>query len=188
MGRLLVVIIPLALLIYAFIDCVRTPEESMPSGIPKPLWLVLIIFPVLGPLAWILISRIARAASTSPSGRSVVWSSETPRRPVRRPGPVAPDDDPEFLARLAREQRRAQRAQRAAGDADDAASPADAGDVRPGRATERGSSTGHLGTSGQSSPEKGTSKAAGADGTAEPDPDEGRGAPGTDANPNGTHT
>lgn len=188
MGRLLVVIIPLALLIYAFIDCVRTPEESMPSGIPKPLWLVLILFPVLGPLAWILISRIARAAS-SPSGRSVVWTSESPRRPVRRPGPTAPDDDPEFLARLAREQRRAQRGPHAT-DADDATgSTPDAGDVRPGRATERGS-TGHLGTPDQSTP--GTSPRAegtdGSDGRAGPDPDDGRGAPGTDANPNGTHT
>lgn len=121
MGRLLVVIIPLALMIYALIDCARTPEEQMPSGIPKALWILLIIFPVLGPLAWILISRIARAEAAA--GRRVVWTTESPRggrpggpaRPGRRPGPAAPDDDPEFLARLAREQRRARRAQESAG-------------------------------------------------------------------------
>lgn len=124
MGRLLVVIIPLALMIYALIDCARTPEDSMPSGIPKALWLVLIIFPVLGPLAWLLISRIARVeASAAADGRPIVWTSQSPHRPSRRPGPSAPDDDPEFLARLAREQRRAQREQEAADGRADPVAP-----------------------------------------------------------------
>ncbi|WP_127132124.1 PLD nuclease N-terminal domain-containing protein [Georgenia sp. SYP-B2076] len=112
MGKLLPVILLLAVIIYALIDCVRTPEDSMPAGIPKALWVVLIlVFPGLGALAWLVISRIARAEAAQQSGtRPGPWTAP----PARRRGPVAPDDDPEFLARLEAERRRTARERRRA--------------------------------------------------------------------------
>jgi hypothetical protein len=114
MLRILPVVLLIALVVYALIDCVRTPDDDMPVGIPKVLWVILIIlFPGIAALAWIVVSRVARAnASPAPSGRPGVWSSPTPPRPVRRRGPVAPDDDPEFLARLEAERRKAERERR----------------------------------------------------------------------------
>ncbi|MHB1065476.1 MAG: PLD nuclease N-terminal domain-containing protein [Georgenia sp.] len=176
MGRLLVVIIPLALMIYALIDCARTPEDSMPSGIPKALWLVLIIFPVLGPLAWILISRIASAeASAAASGRPIVWTSQSPHRPSRRPGPTAPDDDPDFLARLAREQRRAQREHEAADGGADPAAP-DAG--RPAD-TNRSADAGRSADTNRSA----ETDATGGTEADRPSGDDETGSPGSDTSP-----
>ncbi|WP_193312879.1 PLD nuclease N-terminal domain-containing protein [Georgenia subflava] len=111
MLRLLLVILPLALVIYALIDCARTPDDEMPAGIPKIVWIVLIIlFPGIAALAWIIVSRVARSEATAAARvRPGLWSSPTPPRPVRRHGPLAPDDDPDFLARLESERRRAER-------------------------------------------------------------------------------
>ncbi|TRW44448.1 PLD nuclease N-terminal domain-containing protein [Georgenia yuyongxinii] len=117
MGRLFPVILLVAVIVYALIDCVRTPGDRMPAGIPKFLWLVLIVvFPGLGALAWIVISRIALAEASRQAGtrpQPGLWSAEPTRRTPWRSGPVAPDDDPEFLARLEAEQRRAERDRRA---------------------------------------------------------------------------
>jgi hypothetical protein len=114
MSRILPVVLLIALVVYALIDCVRTPDDDMPVGIPKVLWVILIIlFPGIAALAWIVVSRVARAnAAKSRSARPGLWSSPTPTRPARRSGPVAPDDDPEFLARLEAERRRAERERR----------------------------------------------------------------------------
>ncbi|WP_152233247.1 PLD nuclease N-terminal domain-containing protein [Georgenia ruanii] len=116
MGKLVPVILLLAVTIYAIIDCIRTPADSVPTGIPKAVWvLFIVIFPGLGALAWLLVSRIARAEASGaarPGGPAGGWSPE-PRRPGRRGGPTAPDDDPEFLARLEAERRRAERERRA---------------------------------------------------------------------------
>jgi hypothetical protein len=115
MPRILPVVLLIALVVYALIDCVRTPDDDMPVGIPKVLWVILIIlFPGIAALAWIVVSRVARAnaAKAGPPARPGLWSSPTPPRPVRRGGPLAPDDDPEFLARLEAERRRAERERR----------------------------------------------------------------------------
>lgn len=114
MLRILPAVLLIALVVYALIDCVRTPDDDMPAGIPKVLWVVLIIvFPGIAALAWIVVSRVARAnADTASNGRPGLWSSPSPQRPVRRSGPLAPDDDPEFLARLEAERRRAERERR----------------------------------------------------------------------------
>jgi hypothetical protein len=75
-------LVPLALSLYALIDCIRT-DESLVKGLPKIIWVLLIILLwVVGPLAWIF------------AGRERTW--EPPRRPAP-PRPVAPDDDPDFL-------------------------------------------------------------------------------------------
>ncbi|GAA4287184.1 PLD nuclease N-terminal domain-containing protein [Georgenia daeguensis] len=190
MPRILPVVLLIALVVYALIDCVRTPDDEMPVGIPKVLWVILIIlFPGIAALAWIVVSRVARAnAARSGSARPGLWSSPTPPRPVRRSGPVAPDDDPEFLARLEAERRRAERERRrrsgqpsADEDADGDASPRDDG---PG--TTLPSPPGPGTTAPGTSPE-GSTAARPADGEPEGgtprSPDEGTSEDGTSPSP-----
>lgn len=86
----------LVLSLYALIDCVLTPRPDTRT-LPKWLWIVVIVLiPVLGPVAWLLGGRPQRTAvetaSTSPAPKP---------RPRARRGPVAPDDDPAFLRKLA---------------------------------------------------------------------------------------
>lgn len=82
MLRALPAIITVALLIFCLIDCAQTPPERVRT-LPKWGWLVIIvIFPFAGSIAWLIAGR----ASAEPE-------------PVRG-GPIAPDDDPEFLRRL----------------------------------------------------------------------------------------
>ena len=65
-------VLAFALTLYALLDCARTPEESLPARMPKFLWIMLIVvFPAVGPIAWIIVSRVKAA--------------EGPRRPRRRP-------------------------------------------------------------------------------------------------------
>lgn len=78
-------------MIYALADCAITPRWRVPSGLPKGLWIVLILVPVIGPIAWLLTSRLAGSARTDPAFRA-------PRK--RRARPVAPDDNEAFLADL----------------------------------------------------------------------------------------
>ncbi|KWX09463.1 membrane protein, partial [Carbonactinospora thermoautotrophica] len=40
---LLVYVVPLALTIYALIDCIQT-DESEARGLPKPFWVLIILF------------------------------------------------------------------------------------------------------------------------------------------------
>lgn len=83
--RALMFLIPLALMLYALIDCVRT-DDSQVKGLPKIVWVLLIVVIwVIGPLAWIF------------AGRDRSW--ELPQRQAP-PRPVAPDDDPDFLRDL----------------------------------------------------------------------------------------
>lgn len=118
MARVLPVVLAVALIVYAFIDCLRTEDRNMPPGLPKPVWLALILLvPVIGALGWLLVTRLPTDGTSRP----------------RRQRPVAPDDDPEFLAnldwearkahheRLRREKERQERESR--GDVDDQESP-----------------------------------------------------------------
>lgn len=67
--------------IYSVADCALF-DRSRVRGLPKPLWLIVIIlFPIIGGLLWFLIGR----------GR---------RRNYGGRRTMAPDDDPEFLKRL----------------------------------------------------------------------------------------
>ncbi|MFH5822000.1 PLD nuclease N-terminal domain-containing protein [Georgenia sp. AZ-5] len=153
MPRVVAVVLLLAVIIYALIDCVRTPGPSMPAGIPKAGWVVLIlVFPGLGAVAWLVISRVARAETGGRGGaarRPGQWSPG-PSRPGRRSGPVAPDDDPDFLARLEAERRRAARQKRgAAGDAGTAGKAGTAEDAgTAGRAGGPGDGDGADGADG----------------------------------------
>ena len=82
MLRVLMILVPLALGIYAFIDCITTEERDV-RYIPKPLWAILVLlFPVVGSISWLLVGRKRATAAE-----------------VRRDW-VAPDDNPEFLKSL----------------------------------------------------------------------------------------
>ncbi|WP_316758807.1 PLD nuclease N-terminal domain-containing protein [Streptomyces herbicida] len=85
MLRYLPFLLVLALWIYAFVDCLNTPEEQV-RGLPKVAWVIVILLfgeVLVGPVAWLIAGK------------------------VRTPGPerwVAPDDNPEFLKSLRKDE------------------------------------------------------------------------------------
>ena len=128
--RALLPVLVLALTIYALLDCARTPEELMPARMPKVVWIFLIVVAMgVGPIAWIIVSRVKAAEERGGVVEPTVWSSKegTQFRRPERPRPVAPDDDPEFLRRLERDIRRRRRAE----DRDDADDGPAGGDGEP---------------------------------------------------------
>ncbi|MFJ9829193.1 PLD nuclease N-terminal domain-containing protein [Streptomyces sp. NPDC101160] len=87
MLRALLFILPLALMIYAFIDCLNTPEDEV-KHLPKVVWvIVVLLFWVVGAVGWLAAGKQRRG--TARGGR---W--------------VAPDDNPEFLRSLDERERR----------------------------------------------------------------------------------
>jgi hypothetical protein len=95
MLRALIIILPLALAVYALVDLVQTPDDDV-QGLPKLAWVVLIVLIwVVGPVAWLI------AGKRGPS----LLSRLLPR--TAGPGPVpghqvAPDADPDFRRGLRR--------------------------------------------------------------------------------------
>ncbi len=88
-------LISLGLMVFALAECVQSSDDER-VGLHKGIWIVLIVvFPIVGSIAWFVVSRSRRNASRSGQG------------PAIPPSPVAPDDDPEFLWRLESERRRA---------------------------------------------------------------------------------
>lgn len=86
MGRVLPIVVAIALLVYALIDCLQTDSARFRS-LNRVAWIaIIVLIPLLGPILWLAIGKV-RA------------------RPQRRPAapptrPLAPDDDPEFLRHL----------------------------------------------------------------------------------------
>ncbi len=102
-------LIELGLLVYALIDCIQTPAEDQ-RNLPKPVWVLLVILvPVVGPIAWLVAGRPQRQAP-----RNVPWPSGPTagfpeyERPGRGRRSVAPDDDPDFLASIGPDREREQ--------------------------------------------------------------------------------
>lgn len=117
--RFLPVILLVVLVVYALIDCVRSDDADLPAGLPKAVWVILIVvFPGIGALAWLVVSRVHRQAQQASRGSTTLFPRGPGRPTSRRPAPrpVAPDDDPEFLASLDRPRR------------DDQVPPGDEGD------------------------------------------------------------
>jgi hypothetical protein len=84
MLRVLLILVPLALTIYALVDCISSKDEDV-KHLPKLVWIVLIVLAwVVGPLAWIIVGR----------------KRGVPRHRGAGGGWVAPDDNPEFLRSL----------------------------------------------------------------------------------------
>lgn len=119
--RLFLMVFVIALALYALIDCVRTPEEDMPARMPKHLWITLILMfstIMLGPLAWIITSRVSAAEKRGGQLSGGLWSAEKGvdlHLSRHASAPAAPDDDPDFLRKLDEqvqaEKRRRQREQ-----------------------------------------------------------------------------
>lgn len=106
---MLLVLLAVGLAVYALVDLASSDEDER-GGIPKWLWVVLIVLlPFVGAIAWILVKRSQRSAPRYGAGGRPGSGRPGPAR-RRRSGPVAPDDDPEFLWRLEQEQRRQGRA------------------------------------------------------------------------------
>ncbi|MCQ9177630.1 PLD nuclease N-terminal domain-containing protein [Streptomyces sp. IBSBF 2953] len=100
MLRYLPFLLVLALWIYAFIDCLNTPEEEV-RGLPKVVWVIIILLfgeVLVGPVAWLVAGRARRTPEGGGTG------AESPR--ARRAEWVAPDDNPEFLKSLKDERAR----------------------------------------------------------------------------------
>jgi len=107
----LAVLVCTGLLVYSVLGIATTPEQDV-QRLPRPLWFLLVVLlPFVGPLAWLTAGRPARA----PRSRS---GSGGPRAGTATTRP--PDDDDAFLRSLrerAEEQRRrAERERRAGGD------------------------------------------------------------------------
>jgi hypothetical protein len=82
--RALPLLVAVVLAVYASIDCLQTDPAEIP-GPRRPIWMALIILlPAVGPIAWIIASRLRRR----------------PKQPRRTPPVVAPDDNPEFLREI----------------------------------------------------------------------------------------
>jgi phospholipase D-like protein len=97
MLRLLPVLLLIALSVYALIDCLSVDASDI-RGLPRIAWVfVILLFPLIGPTAWLLAGRPARTAVPDQTAR------RGSAAPARRP--LAPDDDPEFLRRLGHERR-----------------------------------------------------------------------------------
>ena len=95
MGRLfpLFALADVALIVIALIDCLSV-EESEIRALPRVVWVFLILlFSPIGPIAWFVAGRPERAGGGG-----------APRY-ARRTDPVPPDDDPEFLGRIAARKR-----------------------------------------------------------------------------------
>ncbi|MCX4527400.1 MULTISPECIES: PLD nuclease N-terminal domain-containing protein [unclassified Streptomyces] len=99
MLRYLPFLLIIALTIYAFIDCLNTPEEEV-KHLPKVIWVIIILlFSIVGPVVWLAAGKKRTIAGGGFGGG---FGGGTGRS--RRTQWVAPDDNPEFLKSLRDEQ------------------------------------------------------------------------------------
>jgi hypothetical protein len=93
--RVLPVLIALVLLVYCLVDLAQSRPDQVRT-LPRWAWAFVIMFlPYAGPVGWLTV------------GRPVAGGP--PRRPAPRSArPPAPDDDPEFLARLAQNRQKSE--------------------------------------------------------------------------------
>jgi len=92
MLRLLLGLAYLGLVIYALTDVAQQPSPR-PLGLPKVVWVVLIVvLPLAGSLGWLVAKYLGGEGS-----------AEVDRRPM------APDDDPDYLRWLEQQRRRDKR-------------------------------------------------------------------------------
>lgn len=104
MFRYLPFLLVLALWIYAFVDCLNTPEEEV-RGLPKVVWVIIILLfgeVLVGPVAWLVAGR--RRGVPAGGGTPAEWHRD--HRGEAPGGWVAPDDNPEFLKSLREENKK----------------------------------------------------------------------------------
>ncbi|MBX7547085.1 PLD nuclease N-terminal domain-containing protein [Streptomyces sp. NPDC004232] len=101
MLRYLPFLLVLALWIYAFVDCLNTPEEEV-RHLPKVVWVIIILLfgeVLVGPVAWLITGRVRRTAV----GAAAAPSAAAGHRGTAARW-VAPDDNPEFLRSLGKKE------------------------------------------------------------------------------------
>ncbi|RKT05239.1 phospholipase D-like protein [Streptomyces sp. 3211.6] len=102
MLRYLPFLLIIALTIYAFIDCLNTPEEEVKS-LPKGVWvLIILLFSIVGPVVWLLAGKKRAAAGGAGAFGGGFGGSGRGRRTQW----VAPDDNPEFLRSLRKDEQK----------------------------------------------------------------------------------
>ena len=90
MLRALPFILYVALAAYCIADSLQHPDDQ-PHGLPKWAWvLIILLFPYIGAAAWLYLKFSKGFGGARPQPK----------------GPVAPDDDPEYLAWLRDQERR----------------------------------------------------------------------------------
>ena len=95
MARGILAVLSIALTVFSLADCVQTEDDKI-RGLPKWAWIVLIVLiPWVGPITWLFVGK----------DRSTPLGGGRPRRQ----GPLAPDEDPDFLRRLDEDIRRERR-------------------------------------------------------------------------------
>jgi len=84
MVKMIVLLGLLALAVWAALDVLQTSSVQI-QLLPKMVWFVVTLVPLVGAMAWLTLGREVSASARG-------------GRPVARP--VAPDDDPDFLRGL----------------------------------------------------------------------------------------
>jgi hypothetical protein len=89
--ELVVALVVLVLELYSIVNCILTPDEQV-KGVPKVLWLVLIVLlPLLGSVLWLGVGRdrvvpapvrrpVVSPPAVSPSGYAAMTAEERIRR------------------------------------------------------------------------------------------------------------
>lgn len=111
--RVIVPILFVVLVVATVRDVTRMPPERV-RGVGKPVWVALVLLlPMLGILLWYTVGRAEPGTVADPHLPSAQRSPDEHAWPSRASAPRggAPDDDPEFLARLGLEQQQARRIQ-----------------------------------------------------------------------------
>ncbi len=103
-------LVALAVWLYCLLDAITADREQV-RGLPKGVWIAIVVLTFeVGAIAWLVWGRPRGGPRARPrlgsSGRTA-WPARPGGAPrsgsFGRSGPLAPDDDPEFLARLDRE-------------------------------------------------------------------------------------
>lgn len=88
MARVFLFAFVIGVTLYALLDWVMNSKKDTPGGLSRWLWLaVIVILPVVGPLAWIVLRLVGKAEQKQNPTQN---HRQAPRR-------GAPDDDAEFL-------------------------------------------------------------------------------------------
>ena len=83
--------VSVVLLVWSVFDISLSARGAI-RRFPRALWLLIALLPILGPVCWIRYGRPVRAGGSP-------LDALRQMKPRRR-GPIAPDDDPDFLRKL----------------------------------------------------------------------------------------